>query len=356
MKEKYLVKKKYDELPQTDVLRFGNDFVDGYILEDNTKLSINGLRIIFNIVATLRMEQFQEEKQPKQLKLFEEEFASEHNVFAEMKIKNSLITRNSDELKKAYEELENFKKGWHKFETSNGKTIQAYGGLISNMFYDEKGYTSFLISSYWLKKLINIPEYNATLYKLVYNVRSNKHILFWFWLSKVPHEGTKVKRETINEKFGVNYSTAKDLCKDFLKPIRENLDKHNVKSFNYSIEGDIIHIKPYAVQNVLTEGLQPQTIEKIKKVYKLRYFKDRHELSEQDIKGIALLYQNKSFEKEKQLLTNAYENFIQECRTKKQKATAYTGQNFINQLQEHLKQAYLKTKTGEKYPNAFPRI
>lgn len=61
-------------------------------------------------------------------------------------------------------------------------------------------------------------------------------------------------------------------------------------------------------------------------------------------------------EKDKQLLTNAYENFIQECRTKKQKATAYTGQNFINELQEHLKQAYLKTKTGEKYPNAFPRI
>ena len=53
---------------------------------------------------------------------------------------------------------------------SKGKEIKTFGGLITAPTYDERGYTSFLISSYWLKKLIVIPEYNPTLYNLVYNI------------------------------------------------------------------------------------------------------------------------------------------------------------------------------------------
>ena len=100
--------------------------------------------------------------------MFEQDFASsEFSTFSEMRIKNSLITRDSELLKKAYEFLESYKKGRYKFTTSDGKNVEAYGGLITQLFYLESGYTSFLISSYWMKRLLQIDNYNKTLYKLV---------------------------------------------------------------------------------------------------------------------------------------------------------------------------------------------
>ena len=78
---------------------------------------------------------------------------------------------------------------------SKGKEIKTFGGLITAPTYDERGYTSFLISSYWLKKLIVIPEYNPTLYNLVYNIRNNKHVIFAIWLAKIPYEGTIETRD-----------------------------------------------------------------------------------------------------------------------------------------------------------------
>lgn len=355
MKKEYIIKKKYQELPPAEILRFGNEFIDELFLNKNSKeISINTLRIIFNIVSTLRNEQFQEQNQPQQLKLFEDEFTSEHNSYAVMKIKNSLITRNGAELKKSYEKLENLGKGWHKFITSDGRTIQAYGGVISNMFYEENGYTSFMINSYWIKKLIQIPEYNHTLYNLVYKVRSNKHILFWFWLSKVPDEGTKISRSKLNEMYDVNYRDSKSLCKDFLKPIRENLNKYSHKSFNYSVEGELIHIKPYAVKNITEIGFSEELRDKVKNNYKIRYIKDRHKLTEDELKGLVYIFKN--LEKEKFLILEAYKSFVENCRVNKRKATEYTGKSFIGVLQEFLRLEYLKTETGKKYPEAYPRI
>ena len=355
MKKEYIVKKRYQELSPAEVLRFGNKFVDEFFLNDQAKeIPINALRVIFNMVSTLRNEQFQAEKQPQQLKLFEEEFTSEHNSYAVMKIKNSLITRNGTELKKAYDFLELFQRGWYSFITSDGRKVQALGGLISNVFYEENGYTSFLVSSYWVQRLIHIPTYNHTLYNLVYHIRSNKHILFWFWLSKVPDEGTKISRSKLNEMYGVNYSISKDLCGKFLKPIRESLNKYSHKSFNYSVEGELIHIKPYVVQNIVEIGFSEKVRDKVKNNYKIRYFKDRHQLTEIQLKGIAYIFKN--MERDKLLILDAYKSFVENCRVNKKKATEYTGKSFIEALQEFIKLEYLKTETGKSYPEAYPRI
>lgn len=354
-KDEYIVKKNYKEKEASDILRFGNDFVDEFFLDGkSTEIPINALRVVFNIVSTLRNEQFQGDKQPQQLKLFEDEFTSEHNIYAKMSIRNSLITSNTEVLKKTYDYLELFKRGWYKFKASDGRTISALGGLISNVFHEENGYTSFLISSYWVKKLIAIPEYNKTLYNLVYKVRSNKHILFWFWLSKVSDEGTKVKRETLNKIFKVNYSNSKDLCGKFLKPIRENLNKYNYKSFNYSIDGEIIHIKPYLIKTIESEGLKEKTVVGVENSYKLRYFKDRHQLSSEQMKGIEYIYKNRSIDKE--ILNQAYKSFVENCRRIKKKATDYTGVEFLEAYQEFIRQDFHKTSTGQKYPDTYPRI
>ncbi|MDY3538172.1 hypothetical protein PG275_09185 [Riemerella anatipestifer] len=349
------IKKEYKETSPSEILRFGNNFIDEFLLDnDAIEIPINALKIIFNVVSTLRNEQFQSNTQPQQLKLFEDEFASEHNSYAVMKVKNSLITSNSKVLKDTYKFLENYKKDWYEFITSEGKKVKALGGLISNVFYEENGYTTFLISSYWLKKIIDIPTYNHTLYNMVYRVRSNKHILFWFWLSKVPNEGTKILRSKLNEMYGINYSNSKDLCGKFLKPIRENLNKYSHISFNYSIEKDLIHIKPYAVKNISDIAFSEEIKGKVKNNYKIRYFKDRHCLKETDIKGIAYIFNN--IEDDKALLLKAYKCFVKYCRANNKKATEYTGQTFIETLQEFIKLEYLKSETGKKYPNAYPRI
>lgn len=341
------VVKTYKELPPTvDFIRFGNEFVDEFLSgKEATKLTINALKIVFNIVSQLRNEQFQKKSAPRQLTLFEDEFTSEHNLFAELSIKNSLITSNSEELKKAYASLVKYKMDWYKFNTSDGSEVEAFGGLISNVYYREKGYTSFLISSYWVKRVIQIDNYNKTLYKLVYNVRSNKHILFYFWLSKLPMDGTQVKVSTINNYFDVNYTNARDMCRDFLKPIRENLNKYSHKSFNYNYLGEIITIKPYLTREIEAEATNEEiTKEEIKKDYKIRYFKDRHQLTEEELKKIKNIIEIDKREKTLILLSEAYEDFVADCRKNKERATDYIGNKFLIKYQEYIDKKYSNTR------------
>ena len=350
------VVKTYKELPPTvDFIRFGNEFVDEFLSgKEATKLTINALKIVFNIVSQLRNEQFQKKSAPRQLTLFEDEFTSEHNLFAELSIKNSLITSNSEELKKAYASLVKYKMDWYKFNTSDGSEVEAFGGLISNVYYREKGYTSFLISSYWVKRVIQIDNYNKTLYKLVYNVRSNKHILFYFWLSKLPMDGTQVKVSTINNYFDVNYTNARDMCRDFLKPIRENLNKYSHKSFNYNYLGEIITIKPYLTREIEAEATNDKvTKEEIKKDYKMRYLKDRHQLTEEELKKIKSIIEIDKREKTLVLLSEAYEDFVADCRRNKERATDYIGNKFLIKYQEYIDKKYSNTREA-RYNSKCP--
>lgn len=346
------VVKVYDkELPPVDFIRFGNEFVDEFLSgKEAIKLSINALKIVFNIISQLRNEQFQQRNNPRQLTLFEQDFASsEFSTFSEMRIKNSLITRDSELLKKAYEFLESYKKGRYKFTTSDGKNVEAYGGLIAQLFYLESGYTSFLISSYWMKRLLQIDNYNKTLYKLVYNIRSSKHILFYFWLNKLPMEGTQIKLNTLNEYFNLSYTNAKDLCSKFLKSIRNNLNKYSHKSFNYNYLGDVITVKPYLTQYVVEEATQRETTkEDIKKEYKLRYFKDRHLLTDAELAPLAYIYQKSP--KDIKTISLAYEQFILYCRENKESATSYTGERFLEKLQEKIESEYAKTREAKHIP------
>jgi hypothetical protein len=48
--------------------------------------------VIFNIISIISNEQFRPEDRPKQLSLFDEEFETDHNIFASMKIRNSKIS------------------------------------------------------------------------------------------------------------------------------------------------------------------------------------------------------------------------------------------------------------------------
>ena len=363
------VRKKFEDKGEKipDKLRLGNHFVDDFIFDDHqaADIPINALRVIFNIVAIIGNEQFRPEDRPKQLSLFDEEFETENNIFASIKIRNSKISPSGStkQVVDAYEFLAKFKMGWYKSLNSKGKEIKTFGGLISTPTYDQRGFTTFLISSYWLKKLLVIPEYNYVLYHLVYNIRNNKHIIFAIWLSKIPESGTMLKLSSFNKKFGLNYKNTKDFCFKFLKPIKINLDKYNSFSFQYRYERDSIFVVPISIKGF------PHTSEEAKKLLeskqenfnqshkinrRLLYFKKRYRLDEAET--VQFFHQYENIPQTRELIERAFKEFIRNCRMRKIASTDFKGQKFLIEIQAHIKHLYGNTKMGEIFPNGYPMI
>ena len=353
----------------SDRIRLGNQFVDDFIFDESeaADIPINALRVIFNIISIISNEQFRPQDRPKQLSLFDEEFETQNNIFASIKIKNNKISPSGStkQVIDAYEFLAKFKMGWYKSVNSKGKEIKTFGGLISTPSYDKRGYTTFLVSSYWLKKLLVIPEYNYVLYNLVYNVRNNKHIIFAIWLSKLPKNGTVLKLSTLNKKFGLNYKTTKDFCFKFLKPVRISLNTFNTLSFNYTYQKDSIFIIPFLsnlslndnlsinIKNPLeSTGTNAVPAEKITR--RLIYFKKRYGLEENQMLQFSHQYRN--IPQTRELIEKAFREFIRINRLKRISSTIFQGKIFLNEIQELIIQIYQSTKMGKLFPNGYPII
>ena len=359
---------KNDAIP--DRIRLGNHFVDDFIFDDSeaADIPINALRVIFNLISIIGNEQFRPQDRPKQLSLFDEEFETENNIFASIKIKNSKISPSGStkQVIDAYEFLTKFKMSWYKSVNSKGKEIKTFGGLISTPSYDKRGYTTFLVSSYWLKKLLVIPEYNYVLYNLVYNVRNNKHIIFAIWLSKIPENGTVLKLSTLNKKFGLKYKTTKDFCFKFLKPARISLNTFNTLSFNYTYNKDSIFIIPFLTRTIFENKSAVYTrelpfessgtnIAQSKRITRrLIYFKKRYGLQENEMLQFSHQYRN--IPQTRDLIEKAFKEFIRINRLKKVKSTVFQGKEFLNEIQSLIIQIYQRTKMGDLLPKGYPII
>lgn len=341
-----------------DRIRLGNQFVDDFIFEDHeaADIPINALRVIFNIISIISSEQFRPEDRPKQLSLFDEEFETENNIFASMKIRNNKISPSGStkQVVEAYEFLAKFKMSWYRSVNTIGKEIKTFGGLISTPSYDHRGYTSFLISSYWLKKLMVIPEYNYVLFNLVYNIRNNKHIIFAIWLSKLPENGTSVKLSTLNKKFGLNYKTANDFCFKFLKPARLSLNQYNNLSFNYRYRGDLIFIFPYQIKLITEIDISDKSAGHLDINRRLRYFRKRYGLQENEM--VQFTYQYKNIVQTRELIEKALKEFVKYNRSKGIKSTTFQGKGFLIEIQEIIIRLYRNTRTGTLLPNGYPVI
>ncbi|WES98311.1 hypothetical protein P2W68_01560 [Chryseobacterium arthrosphaerae] len=359
-KDLRLIRKNFENKKEVspEKIRLGNNFVDDFIFDDSeaADIPINALRVIFNLISIISSEQFRPEDRPKQLTLFDEEFETSNNIFASIKIRNSKISPSGStkQVIDAYEFLAQFKMGWYKSLNSKGKEIKTFGGLISTPSYDKRGYTTFLVSSYWLKKLVVIPEYNYVLYNLVYNVRNNKHIIFAMWLAKLPETGTALKLATLNKKFGLNYKTANDFCFKFLKQVRISLDKYNNLSFNYKYREDLILIIPSKTNFISkTEVLEnPNRVSEVS--IRLSYFRKRFGLQENEMKQFFHQYRN--IPQTRLLIEKAFKRFIKNCRFKRIKSTLIQGMEFLKEIQNFLIEVYLETRAGKMLPNSYPII
>lgn len=359
-KDLKLIRKEFEKKDERfpDRIRLGNNFVDDFIFENSeaADIPINALRVIFNIVSIISSEQFRPEDRPKQLTLFDEKFETENNTFASIKIRNSKISPSGStkQVVDAYEFLAKFKMSWYKSLNSKGREIKTFGGLISTPSYDHRGYTSFLISSYWLKKLMVIPEYNYILYNLVYNIKNNKHIIFAIWLSKLPENGTVLKLSTLNKKFRLNYKTANDFCFKFLKPVRISLEKFNNLSFNYKYVRDHIFIIPHLTKTILDDTLSVDPQDRLEITRRLIYFRKRYGLQEDEMLQFSHQYRN--ITQTRALIDQSFKEFIKTNRLKGIKSTIFQGKMFLNEIQEIIIEKYRNTKMGELIPNGYPII
>lgn len=353
-----IIRKIFDSEKKQNRIRIGNTFFDEFLFENHqiADIPINALRVIFNIISTISSEQFRPEDRPQQLTLFDEEFETENNTFVAMKIRNNRISpsNSTKQVIAAYEFLVKFRMGWYKSVNAKGKEIKTFGGLISTPSYDQRGYTSFLINTYWLKKLIVIPEYNYVLYNLVYHIPNNKHILFAIWLTKIPQTGITLKLSTMNEKFGLNYKSSNDFCKLFLKPLRNNLNKYNNLSFHFKNQNGYIFISP--IQNKAFIGFEIENKKETitNDTYRLNYLRKRFKISDEE--KIQLSFQYTKVPSTKILIESAYKDFVKNCRLKKIKTSEFEGKEFLRQIQEIMIVQYRQTKAGQLLPNGYPLI
>lgn len=164
------------------------------------KAPITTARIIFKILNDVSNDQFQKERNIGQLQLFEEEFMTENNTYGRFTFSVEDIDKHKDykAIREGLEFLENLEKGWHKAKNSKGKIIKSFGGVILNPNISE-GKVSFLMSSYWIGKFLNLGIYNPAFFDTAWELTKMRQVLFYLWLLELREKGTRVRFETFQE-------------------------------------------------------------------------------------------------------------------------------------------------------------
>lgn len=365
-KSDFNVVKHIKQKKRSTFIKIGNNFMKDFLFDENENaidIQITSLRIIFLIYNTFSSSNdanlflFQPSREPRQLKLFEDEFETENNQYVRLSLKISDIIQdqNRKHLETALEFLTDFKKQWYESVNSQGKKIRSYGGLIYMPTYEEKGYSSFLISSYWLKKILMIDTYELFLLETAFKISSSKDILFLLWLARVNKEkGTTISLDLLNKRFDLNYKTTKDISSKFLNPLKKKFDEHSRLSFGHSRKGKNLSIMPYP--NTLKVDDQ-EASEKIETIYKLHYLKKRHCLEGEYFEKLKLVYNQENVDNKKEI-SLAYDLLKKQCRTGENKIsiTSYQEEDFIKKLQECIILNYNLKEVSKSLPNGYVRI
>lgn len=354
------IEREYKGKKNSDIINMPLGFRRSFLSPSDDKEILNmplyGYKIIFKILNDISMDQFHPENknQSKQLSLFEEELMTKDNTYIQMSFKVSDICHNRDYagIKKSLDFLELFKRDWYKSKNSKGKIIQTLGGLISNPVISE-GKINFLVSNYWFKELVQIPKYNVALFDTAFKLSNGKQILIYLWLIELQDTGTVVSFDRFQKVYDYNYKSIKTFVKNVLKPLKERLDLYSNKSFNVSVRGSNINIKPYFTKDIELD-LKVKTNIKREITRKLSYWKERHKLSEDNInilKTIISLNQG-----EFKLLLNAYADFVKQCKDNKTKTIDFTNNEFMHVFQENIKKVYKNHSWYDINKEGYPKL
>jgi len=355
MENETKIVKRFTEKQNTESNNFSNDLVNMIFFDKDKKvieIPVVSIRIIFNIMSILKSSQFQRYKLT-QLKLFDDVFFTDtDSSYAQITVSNNVVNpgRNANMLKEALDYLTTISQ-WVTYTNPEGKELKAKRQFILDPTYD-RGKTTFLMSNFWMYKLLDISNYNEVLEKLVYETSDDKIIIFYFWIAQLKDEGTTILIDNFKDKFKLNYSKNYDLKRSFLDIARDKFNSYGVDSFNYEIEGDKISFAKYKVKLIDKDTLKSPT-NKInnEKRRKKHYLKTRHSLSDEAVKRLEIPMKY-SFT----WVMSAYELFISECKTNKTKVTDIKDFQFLEKLQDCIIRVWENSIQGKHFPNGYPKV
>lgn len=360
MEKKVIEKRHYQNKKNSDLINVPVDFRREFLsIQKNPEISeapICAIRILFKVLNDVSHDQFRSGNlnQQKQLSLFSDEFKTENNTFARFTFKLTDIESNKDYsgVKIGLEYLQDYKKGWYQSTNEKGKIIKSYGGFISNSNISD-GKISFLVSSYWMERIVLIERYNPAFTKIAWIFKKAKQVLFYLWLLELKQEGTTVNFERFQAAYDYHYKDAKTYGKNVLKVLKLNLDKYSNVSFNYSVKGANINIVPFHTLHTELK-VTDETSKNQEVTQKLHYWKQRHKLNQQNIDILKSLVNIDygSFI----LFKKAYSNLIKQYREDKKVVTELQGSDFIKMFQKEIITTYRNSVWGDISKNGYPII
>jgi hypothetical protein len=317
-------------------------------------MPIISMRIIFKIISDLKYHQFSLKNQT-QFSLFEEEFKTVNNSYATMKFKISDIepkrSKNLAAIRRGLAFLVSYKSDWHKSTNEKGKEISVFGGLINDPSISE-GEISFLLSGHWMEKIVKNEFSNEIFYQIAWALTSTKQMHFFLWLQELKPDGTSVKYQTLNSTYKLNYSSARDVAKEFLKPMKKAFETNGNKSFNYSINGDKVNVVPFTLTGALLP-LKKDTIDSFVIKQRTAYLKKRHSLgnTEAQILKNAMKVPNQF-----NLIDIAYKEVVKDFRVNKEvKLTDLSGRELLEKIQLKINDIYPVYRLTNDLPN-LPKL
>lgn len=318
-----IIGKKYEKLHE--VANMPHELNDILSNPREKQLTIKGVRFIMILLANLKDRQISD-KNRSQLTIFDEQAFSidnEDNFTIALSFHYSDFlpkgNKNYSQVKDGIEELRNINYqsiiefGKNKKTDQPTKKKKFHSSLILSYIEEENKGFKILLDKHWYRLLINITEgFNPYIKSIAFNIKSLNSLQFYFYLKKLPeikqtkltdyqelyeklgdaaikYHGTITYVENLIETLGLSYKYESQFIRDYLNPIKAELDKFADISFNYKFKNSKIYIICYPVSKVLiSSGINKAATSQIKSA--INYKVKKYNLTAQNAVFLIELY------------------------------------------------------------------
>lgn len=276
----------YEKLPTVALL--APKMLDFILSMKTMGFSKNALRVVLILSANLKEKhmQLRQKDKMKQLELFDSEWIDVDNdksysVQFSFKFSDFLPkgSKNYAQVRKGLDELQekNYLIEFQK-EDAKGK-IKKYhlkSAFISSYLMEEGNGFKMIINNFWYRTLIDVTySFNSYIKPIIFNLSASSTI-FYMYLKKLDfirpndlefHEslikeynlsgqvkGTRMKKETFRELFGLSYKYDNDLKREALDLWRSELNQYADLSFGYRMDDKYIYLITYEPTKNLIEN------------------------------------------------------------------------------------------------------
>lgn len=368
------VLKRYEKVINVDEIDMPNAFIDLILNKrkgSNTsnisllEMPIAATNILFKSIALIKSSQFSPKSRPQQLELFNKEFKKNVNTRVSLTIDikdisfstsaKGIIKGKRDKVREAIDFLQHNLYIWAITTNADGKQKDEKLSYIESPSFTT-GKVSFEMNIFWFEQLIKLEGYNSVILDLPSILGNTRHVMFSLYIERFEaNKWMQWNFKKINEIFDLNYSDANTLAKAFLHEMKIKLDNNALKSFQYTVSGELINILIYNIKNLPKDSniklLSPKLI---KQKRFTNYLCRRHEISNEKKQSILDVLKNS--EGDFELLYQAYEDYKVYCRKNKISVLDFKKEEFLNKWNLLISERYKETNRYLNFSNGSPRI